>query len=245
MPLRPCLAALIAGSVLAFTAVHARAATNEETLLARLNALAPSGNAEVRYNLGMFLNNGIGTARDNPAAFKHFSAAADAGHELAAYKVGCYLAGQFPGVVPRDENAALSFKLRAAEAGYDIAQFDVGLRLGKQGDMGRALQWWERASRQGHRGATVHLANHLSGPASLDKPKGYALLLLAQEQQPKTTPELAARIAELGALLGEPEKAEAGRIRAAWLTGKSPLTVKAETGIKSLPALLGALEQPR
>ena len=36
----------------------------------------------------------IGTAKDNAAAFQQFSAAAAAGHPLAAYKVGCYLASR-------------------------------------------------------------------------------------------------------------------------------------------------------
>ena len=104
---------------------------SNEAMFSRLSALASGGNAEVKYNLGMFLNNGIGKARDNKAAFQYFSEAAESGHELASYKVGCYLAGQFPGTVPVNETAAHKFKLRAAEAGYDLAQFDAGCTLRK------------------------------------------------------------------------------------------------------------------
>lgn len=54
----------------------------------------------------MFLNNGIGTHRDNKAAFRYFSEAAEAGDVLASYKVGCYYAGQFKDVFPLDEQSA-------------------------------------------------------------------------------------------------------------------------------------------
>ncbi len=73
----------------------------------------------------MLFNNGIGVAQDNRRAFALFQAAAEAGDPLAAYKVGCYHAGQFPGVVPQDEEQALRYKLVAAEAGYSLAQVDV------------------------------------------------------------------------------------------------------------------------
>ena len=242
MPLIQRFVALAATALVSLSGAQAES-LSKEAMFARLSALAPNGNAEVKYNLGMFLNNGIGTAQDNVAAFRYFTEAAEAGHPLAAYKVGCYLAGQFPGVVPVNEADALKFKLRAAEAGYMLAQSDVGLHYGKQRDMDNALLWWERASRQGSLQATVYLAHWLSRDKSPMKAKGYALSLQARDLSPKATNELLTHIAKLEAELTPSEKAEAQAIHASWLTGKSPLTVQADTGMAAAVALLAAGEQ--
>lgn len=212
-------------------------------MFTRLSALAPTGNAEVQYNLGMFLNNGIGTPTDNQAAFKSFTAAAEAGHELAAFKVGCYLAGQFPGTVTVDEAEALRFKLRAAEAGYDLAQFDVGMHFSKRRDLANAMLWWERASHQGNKEATAYLAHHLSGDASPDKARGYAIALLLKDMMPTATTELTARINALEAQLSAGERADAAALRATWITGPTPLTIKAQAGMKAVPELIASLER--
>jgi len=244
MPIIKYLFAFITITAIAFSSAHAENLT-KEAMFARLSALAPSGNAEVKYNLGMFLNNGIGTARDNKAAFKYFSEAAESGHELAAYKVGCYLAGQFPGTVPVDEAEALKFKLRAAEAGYDLAQYDVGMRFGKKRDIQNAVLWWERASRQGNLEATAYLANYFSNPSSPnpDLVKGHALALLLKAMSPEPTKELLSHIAHLETKLSAEQRLESDAFRASWPTGKTPLTLKAQTGFSSIPALLISLER--
>lgn len=241
MPVFERLVAFLATAAFCLAGICAES-PSKEAMFARLNALSATGNADVKYNLGMLLTNGIGTPRDPQAAFRHFSEAAEAGHELAAYKVGCYLAGQFRGVVAVDEEAAFKFKLRAAEAGYDLAQLDVGKHFGRKGDADTAVLWWERASHQGNVEATAYLANYLTGSASPSRIKGYALLLLLRDQMPNSGPEFAARMAEVESRLAAGDKAEAGAIRASWLHAKSPLTVKAEAGIGALPALLASLE---
>ncbi|MFG6430357.1 hypothetical protein [Roseateles sp. LYH14W] len=111
MPLIQRFVALAATALVSLSGAQAES-LSKEAMFARLSALAPNGNAEVKYNLGMFLNNGIGTAQDNVAAFRYFTEAAEAGHPLAAYKVGCYLAGQFLGVVPVNQADALKFSKR-------------------------------------------------------------------------------------------------------------------------------------
>lgn len=224
-------------------AALAQPAPSSEVLFTQLKALAPAGNAEVQYHLGMLLNNGIGTARDNAAAFQQFSAAAAAGHPLAAYKVGCYLAGQFPGVVPLDPAEALKFKLRAAEAGYALAQQDVGIFYAKRGDVANAQVWLERASRQGSLPATAYLARELSGDLSADKTKGYALLQLLKARMPAPPPEMTERIAKLDAQLSDGEKAVAATLGASWVTGETPLTQQARSGTRALPALIASLER--
>lgn len=239
MHLAKRLIATVAVAALAGVAL-AQPAPSSEALFTQLKALAPAGNAEVQYHLGMFLNNGIGTARDNAAAFQQFSAAAAAGHPLAAYKVGCYLAGQFPGVVPLDPDEALKFKLRAAEAGYAPAQQDVGIFYAKRGDVANARLWLERASRQGSLPATAYLARELSGDLSADKTKGYALLQLLKARMPAPSPEVTARIAKLDAQLSDGEKAVAATLRASWLTGETLLTKQAKVGLDSVPALIAS-----
>jgi len=242
MPIIKHLFALIAVVAISLPSAHAENISNE-AMFARLSALASSGNAEVIYTLGMFLNNGIGTARDNKAAFKYFSEAAELGHELAAYKVGCYLAGQFPGVVQVNPAEALKFKLRAAEAGYDLAQFDVGMHFIKIRDMENANLWWERASRQGDIQATAIYLYFLSKNPSPNEVKSYALALVLKELMPNPTKELLAHIAPLEAKLTAEQKSEANVFRASWFTGKTSLTVKAKTGMSSIPGLLTTLER--
>ena len=234
--------ALIAITTLSLSEVFAADLSKEE-MFTRLSSLASSGNSDVQYNLGMFLNNGIGTAQDNKAAFQHFSAAAESGNTLASYKVGCYLAGQFPGVVPVNEAEALKFKLRAAEEGYDLAQYDVGVHFAKKRDIENALLWWERASRQGNMEATAYLANYLSGDASPDLLKGYGLMLVLKERMPSPNTQLTARMEKVETKLTAQQKTDAAAIRTSWLTGKSPLTVKAQAGIGVVPALLASLQR--
>jgi len=228
--------------VLACASPTSAADPSPEAMFKRLTALTESGNADVKYNLGMFLNNGIGTQRDNKAAFRYFSEAAEAGNVLASYKVGCYYAGQFTDVVPSDEQTALKFKLPAAEAGYDLAQHDVAMHFGKIGDIANALKWWEKASRQAYMPSTAYLANYVSRSDSKDKAKGFALMLILKEQMPNTPKELSDRLAAAQAELSDVEKKEAANIRTSWLTGPTPLTTAARAGTLSTeyPELLVA-----
>lgn len=247
------LAATVAVLILALPFLGARAdagadvtaslqPATPESLYARLAALAPSGHAEVKYNLGMFLNNGIGTPPDRAAAFRQFSQAAEAGHALAAYKVGCYFAGQFPGVVPTDPAQALRFKLRAAEAGYELAQTDVGTHFARLGDTAQAALWWERASRQGSLEATARLAHALSIDGSADKVRAVALMRLVKTMTSTPPQPLLARLDALEAQLSDADKAAATTIGATWLQGKTPLTAQAQRGFAAVPALLASLE---
>lgn len=227
--------------ILSFSAAYAED-ISPEVMFKRLSALSSTSNADVKYNIGMFLNNGIGTSRNNKAAFQYFSEAADAGNELAAYKVGCYFAGQFPGTVPTDMASALKFKLRAAEAGYDLAQYDAGLTLWKKGETEHALIWLERASRQANVQATTFLARYFSSPSSPDKIKGYALVQILKTLVPNPDKEFLDHIARLDTQFSNAEKSEADTIRASWVTGLTPLSLHARIGIKAVPELLRSLE---
>ena len=233
----------LAGLVLAFASPTNATDLSHEAMFNRLTALAETGNSDVKYNLGMFLNNGIGTHRDNKAAFRYFFEAAEAGNVLASYKIGCYYAGQFKGVVPLDEQSALKHKLRAAEAGYDLAQQDVAMHFRKMGDFASAVVWWEKASRQADMPSTAYLADYLWRVASKEKAKGLALMLLLKERMPNTPKELSDRIATAQAELSDDEKMEAAHIRSTWLTGPTPLTVASRAGVSAVPKLLRSLGQ--
>lgn len=233
----------LASLLFACAAPAGAADPSPSAMFRELAALADTGNADVKYNLGMFHNNGIGTPRDPRTAYRYFSEAAEAGNLLAAYKVGCYHAGQFAGVVPVDQEAAFGYKLRAAQAGYDLAQHDVGIHLGRKGDLAGALVWWERASRQGVMGSTAYLAHHFSRGAVQDKVKAVALMLVLKEQLPETPKELADQLAASQAALSEDERVQAERMRASWSSGPTPLTLAARTGVSSIPGLIASLKQ--
>jgi TPR repeat protein len=240
---------LLCCAVNAYQAAHAHpsaaddSAPSKEAMFERLTVLAGTGNPEVQYNLGMFYNNGIGTARDNKAAFHYFFASAKGGNLLAAYKVGCYYAGQFPGVVAHDPQAAFSYKLRAAEGGYALAQHEVAMYFAKKGDLTAMYTWLEKASRQGLERSTVYLAYHLSGDNSEDKPKGLALMLILKDQARDVPEQLAVRLAAVEGMLSADEKLQAQRIKASWMTGPTPLTAAASAGIGAVPALLRAMQR--
>jgi TPR repeat protein len=116
----------------------------------RMHALANSGHAEAQYIVGMFFNNGMGGVNRNPnVAFEWFRKAEAGGDALAAYKMGCYYADQFPGTVEVDEEKALKYKLIAAKAGYARAQHDVGVIYVFRKDFAEAERWWTLAAAQG------------------------------------------------------------------------------------------------
>ena len=233
----------LASLVLTFASPANATDPSREAMFNRLTALAKTGNSDVKYNLGMFLNNGIGTHQDNKAAFRYFSEAAEAGNLLASYKVGCYFAGQFKDVVPLDVQSAQKYKLPAAEAGYDLAQRDVAIHFHRKGDFVNAQIWWEQASRQADMPSTLYLADYLSRVAPKEKARGLALMLLLKEQMPNIPKELSDRIAKTQAELSNDEKMEATKIRSTWLTGPTPLTLAARAGVMGVPALIRSLEK--
>jgi len=242
-PLRAALLALcFAGLAAAATPpTQAQAAGGSHAaLFARVEAAASRGDSPaLKYHLGMLLNNGIGSARDLPRAYALFSEAAAAGDALAAYKVGCYLAGQFPGVVPLDETQALAYKQRAAEAGYDLAQHDVGLALLKRGDRAGAERWLALASRQGNLAATALLA-WLADKDGKDPVQALGLMLRVQAASSPVPAALAERIAALKSGLDEAGRQRAEALQAGWVTGPTALTQQARAGMRAVEPLLTA-----
>ena len=212
------------------------------TLAARLEALADAGNAEARYHLGMLYNNGIGVAQDNGRALALFQAAAAAGDPLAAYKVGCYHAGQF-GVVAPDEGQALHYKLIAAEAGYSLAQLDVANLYTGREDYAHALPWYEVAARQGEAQALYNLAVFYKDGLGVARApaRTYAFFRLAHlHGRGSISPGAQRSLDEMWAGLNTGERAEAERIGATWVIGPSPLTRRAGEGQSRAEVVAGA-----
>ena len=121
-------------------------APSDTDLFQKLSALAEKGSAAAQYNLGMLYNNGIGTAQDTHRAFEWFEKSAAGGDPLGSYKVGCYYAGQFPGVVPIDYEKALEANLVAAKAGYFRAQQEIAGMYASKDNFQEAVKWWTAAA---------------------------------------------------------------------------------------------------
>jgi TPR repeat protein len=232
--------ALLAWIVLPLSAVGAAAPSDAETLR-KLTALAEKGSAAAQYNVGMFHNNGLGTAKDPRAAFRWFERAAAGGDALGSYKVGCYYAGQFPGAVEVDEGKALAAKTVAAEAGYALAQSDVAVIHARRSDFGEAVKWWSRAAAQGYPQAMMNLAEAHRRGQGVPKDAGKALQLMLQVR--KIAPEPARERLEpmISGLKREASAAQAAQAEsaaAAWSPVASPLTLRARQGIAEAQALV-------
>jgi TPR repeat protein len=209
-------------------------------LAGQLEALANAGNAEARYHLGMLYNNGIGVAQDNRRALALFREAAAAGDPLAAYKVGCYHAGQF-GILAPDEAEALRYKLIAAEAGYSLAQLEVANLYTARQAYAHALPWYEAAAHQGEAQALYNLSVfYKEGYGVARSPAHtYAFFHLAHmAARGAISPGAQQTLAEMQAAMTEAERAEANRIVATWVTGLSPLTRRAFEGQSRAEALV-------
>jgi TPR repeat protein len=216
------------------TTIAVSAEPSNEALFSKLAALAEAGLVDAQYNLGMLYNNGIGTAQNPSIAFQWFERAANGGDPLGSYKVGCYYAGQFQGVVPPDSEKALVHKLVAAKAGYVRAQHDVAIAYAERGDHKEAAKWWQLAADQGDLTALAALADgYRKGVGVPSNPaKSYEYLLIASGM----IPEGQAR--GIKPLLDEQRKAidpdaatRAEKAAAVWTPRPTELTIRAGAGI--------------
>ena len=217
-------------SLLALCALplSAHADNPDAETLRKLTALGERGSAAAQYNVGMFHNNGIGTAKDPRAAFRWFERAAAGGDALGHYKVGCYYAGQFPGAVEVDEAKALAAKTIAAEAGYSLAQSDVGNIHAQKGDWPQVVKWWSAASAQGFAQAAYNLANAYQNGHPV---QALAQMLIVQRLTPETMrPRLAPRLEAIRSALSPEQIVQADAAAAAWQARPTPLTLRAMRG---------------
>ena len=100
--------------------LSACADASDADTLRKLTALAEQGSAAAQYNVGMFHNNGIGTAKDPRTAFRWFErAAAEAGYSLAQGDVGNIYGKR------SDWPQAVKWWAAAAEQGYAPAAYNL------------------------------------------------------------------------------------------------------------------------
>jgi hypothetical protein len=210
----------------------------------RLQRLAGSGNAEASYHLGMLYNNGVGVPQDPRRAFAHFRAAAEGGDPLGAYKLGCYYAGQFGSVaVPPDDAQALRWKLVAARAGYSLAQLDVAIHYARRDRWAEALPWFTAAARQGEAQALYNLSVlYREGRGTRrSPPRAWATFRLSQLlSRGHLTANAGQALAEMWNAMNAAERAEARRIEASFVTGPTPLTRRAMSGLERAEQLAAA-----
>lgn len=209
-----------------------------DNLAPRLEQLAKAGDAEALYHLGMFHHMGVGVPRDQKKALAYFRRAAAAGDPLAAYKLGCFYAGQDE-VLPVDLEQALANKLVAARAGYALAQQDVGGMYMDSGDADAAELWLGRAAAQGWPDALFAYANLHNGKNGL--PRDPALLVAYFElflARRGAGAQQRAWLDERKAELTATERGRADRLVAAFRPAPTPLTIKGLSGQRAAEALV-------
>lgn len=125
--------------------------------VARLIALADSGDAMAQTLLAMDYLRGQGVASDQSAAMRWSAAAAAQGQPMAQYILGAiYLDDK------SDLSAAVRWLTLSAEQGNLKAMHDLGIAyaqgLGVEKDAAEAVQWFARAAGQGYRDSEFDLA---------------------------------------------------------------------------------------
>jgi TPR repeat protein len=217
--------------------------------LQRLLVAAQAGNAEAQYHVGMFYNNGMAGATQEPkAAFAWFLKAAAGNDPLGAYKAGCYYAGQFPGVVEVDLDKAISYKRVAANAGYSLAQFEVGkadLRRGAQ-DSGREML--QSAADQGMDGALLTLAYlyHMGKALPADPLQAYVNVEIYHKYYGKTgNAEYDKGRADIAQALAPAQRAQADLLIAGWVPKPTALTLRAKNAGEAIERVLAQSVQQK
>jgi uncharacterized protein len=197
-------------------------------------ALANKGDPEAQYHVGMMYNNGIGTAQDPKQAFGWFQKSATANDPLGAFKLGCYYAGQFKGVVKIDEVAALKYKLVAAQAGYSLAQHEVAVYYARAGNFEEAVKWLKLASAQGLDLSLYGLSNLYHDGKGVPKDVSLAFVYLTLAGQVSDTnlkDKAKGLLDDMGAQMSPSDHERAQKLISEWTPQLSALTIKAKGGI--------------
>lgn len=209
-------------------------------VLAKLESLAASGNAEANYHLGMVHRLGLnGAPKDDAKALPYFRKAAEAGDPLAAYQLGKLLESE--------PDESLRWKNAAAEAGFAPAQHEVARTLYEAGEVDKALEWLTQAARQGDKESLRALASLYSGEgkAPRDAARSWAYLTILEGGPGKATGRVSAWLAQTSAAFTPEEKARADDILLTWKVQPSPVTLRAAEGSKRLQQLVGAPARPK
>jgi uncharacterized protein len=216
---------------------------SDAQLFRQVSELAEKGNAQAQYNLGMMLNNGIGTNKNPALALEWFEKSSQAGDPLAAYKAGCYYGGQFKDVVKVDLEKSLRYKLTAAEAGYSLAQHDVANAYSQRNQFPEALKWWEAAAKQGYPMSLYNLSvTYKSGKVvPKDNIRAYAYFKLAKVlSEGKVSEKAQTSLDELKTNITVKELEQAEKLVSDWKVEQLPLTVRAQSGLNEARQLVSS-----
>ena len=230
---------LVAAFLLLFLTIGC--ATDNKALLRDVENLAEKGSPEAQYHAGMFYNNGIGTAKDPAKALAWFERSALSGDPLGNYKLGCYYAGQGQGLVAVDNNKALQYKLVAAQHGYALAQYDVASAYYENGQMEEAVRWWRQSADQGMPEAFYALYAIYSEGKGVPRDVGLAygyLKIIERNAAKQQMPEITERLNALESELSGTELSQAQEFARNWKPQKTPLTIKALSGIEETKRLV-------
>lgn len=197
-----------------------------------LRSIAEQGHPEAQYLVGMAYNNGVGVEKNPKEAFRWFAQSADGGDPLGAYKLGCYYAGQFDGVVAVDLDKAYQWKLVSAQSGYSLAQSDVAAQLFSRKEHAQAVYWWGLAARQGHAQSLYNLAVSYKEGSGVDKsaPLTYAFFKLSKlASEGKVNPRAQATLDEMKSSMSLSEIDQAEETISNWNFQPTALTIKAKS----------------
>lgn len=212
-------------------------------LFRQVSELAEKGDAQAQYNLGMMLNNGIGTAKNPSLALQWFEKSAQAGDPLAAYKAGCYYSGQFKDTVAVDSEKSLQYKLVAAEAGYSLAQHDVANVYAQRNQFSTAIKWWEAAAKQGYPLSLYNLSvTYKEGKfVPRDNVRAYAYFKLAKViSEEKISEKAQTSLDEVKRSMTQTEFEQAETMVSTWKAEPSALTQRAQSGLNEARQLVSA-----
>jgi uncharacterized protein len=225
---------IILVTLVALTLALPAYAANED-LFIKMKQLAENGDPEAQYHLGMFYNNGIGTAKNAQLAFEWFQKSAAGGDPLGNYKLGCYYGGQGQFIITVDHEKALQYKLIAAKAGYSLAQYDVANMLLEKGDYVAAIHWLKSAGEQGSFDAlnTLFEVYYRGEYIKKDIYSAYLYLNIATKtSKAAIPPHIKSIMDELSTIISIGEKSKADNIIVSWKPKPSPLTIKALNGLQ-------------
>lgn len=219
-------------------------------LITALETLAAKDNAEAIYHLGMAYQTGAGLPRNPAKALEAFRRAAALGDVLAAYKLGCFYAGQGEGLVQDDPGIALQHKLVAAEAGYALAQQDVAALYAARGDLPAATDWLEKAMRQGWPDALATYAAIYNGaegiPPDPVKTAAYFRILLDRTE---ATQDQRDWLSNFEQRMTAEQRRQASEIVRSYRPAPTALTMKALSGQRAAAELVSrhgsAASRPR
>lgn len=210
-----------------------------QDLIPALERLAASNDAEAIYHLGMSYQTGTGLPRSPVKALDQFRRAEALGDVLAAYKLGCFYAGQEGDIVETDPAKALRYKLIAAEAGYALAQQDVAAHYASEGDIQTALGWLEKAAAQGVADALVTYASVHNGapgvPKDAAKTAAYFRLFLDLTEGSE---EQRSWLKDFEQKMSEAERQQATAIFRSYRPAPTALTLKALSGQRAAQELV-------